>query len=754
MGADQIEAQAIAMRRHEMTTAARRWSGVAAVAAACGSAMGQSFGTGFETGIPAGWVVHNQSNPIGTDTWTASAVSGGHTGSACAHAPYTCGSGVATISAWLITPQVTLRNGDSLNFWTRSTDGTFPDRMQIRMSTAGASVNTGASATDLGDFGTLLLDINPSYSGQDFPIGYPLSYHFYSLTVSGLAGDTPGRFAFRYFVEGGGPAGSNSDNVSLDDVGYVSIADPTGACCFPDGSCGQSVQAICTSAGGTYAGVGVSCAAAACPAGACCLTNFTCTVASPSGCTSQNGIYRGDGSVCATANCPGPTAGPDVIVGEVFDMSYDGAVGNISAYSVGTDSCNIGDVGVTWVQTTNQHPVITGNMFRLKTVNGAGRFEQIGLSWFKNGFLATNDNFCGACATAAGSMLGPHGCSDVYYSGLNGEQGNMGPRSIVNGTTGDYPYPYTLGWNTTGDAIYKRCQVLTADIDPAQNAGALYFADAHYLVPDDARFATTGNYATNGLNNYSYRPIQITSTTATPTFLSLTRQMVPGIQAWRDNDAAVTLVNAEYLDSSLGTSTIVARHIVGARATDIGGGQWHYEYAIYNVNSDRSGGSFSVPLPPGAVVTNVGFHAPLYHSGEVYDNTPWTAAVTTGAVTWTPAPYASDPTNANAIRWGTMYTFRFDANAPPLAGTVTLGLFKPGSPSSLAVDGIPVPGGCYPNCDNSTSVPVLNVADFTCFLQKFAAADPYANCDNSTSVPVLNVADFTCFLQKFASGCP
>jgi Immunoglobulin domain len=60
---------------------------------------------------------------------------------------------------------------------------------------------------------------------------------------------------------------------------------------------------------------------------------------------------------------------------------------------------------------------------------------------------------------------------------------------------------------------------------------------------------------------------------------------------------------------------------------------------------------------------------------------------------------------------------------------------------------------CYANCDGSTTVPLLNVADFTCFLQKFASGDPYANCDGSTSVPILNVADFTCFLQKFAAGC-
>jgi subtilisin-like proprotein convertase family protein len=62
--------------------------------------------------------------------------------------------------------------------------------------------------------------------------------------------------------------------------------------------------------------------------------------------------------------------------------------------------------------------------------------------------------------------------------------------------------------------------------------------------------------------------------------------------------------------------------------------------------------------------------------------------------------------------------------------------------------------GCYANCDNSTQAPVLNVQDFTCFLQRYAAGDSYANCDNSTQAPTLNVQDFTCFLQRYAAGCP
>ncbi len=64
------------------------------------------------------------------------------------------------------------------------------------------------------------------------------------------------------------------------------------------------------------------------------------------------------------------------------------------------------------------------------------------------------------------------------------------------------------------------------------------------------------------------------------------------------------------------------------------------------------------------------------------------------------------------------------------------------------------PGECYPNCDGSTAQPVLNVGDFTCFLQRFAAGETYANCDGSTAAPTLNVGDFTCFLQRFAAGCP
>ena len=64
------------------------------------------------------------------------------------------------------------------------------------------------------------------------------------------------------------------------------------------------------------------------------------------------------------------------------------------------------------------------------------------------------------------------------------------------------------------------------------------------------------------------------------------------------------------------------------------------------------------------------------------------------------------------------------------------------------------PSLCYANCDNSTAAPILNVADFSCFLRRFVAGDPYALCDGGACCPgCLNVQQFSCFLMKFAYGC-
>jgi hypothetical protein len=42
---------------------------------------------------------------------------------------------------------------------------------------------------------------------------------------------------------------------------------------------------------------------------------------------------------------------------------------------------------------------------------------------------------------------------------------------------------------------------------------------------------------------------------------------------------------------------------------------------------------------------------------------------------------------------------------------------------------------CYANCDGSATPAVLDINDFVCFLDRFAAGDAYANCDGSTTPP-------------------
>jgi hypothetical protein len=90
--------------------------------------------------------------------------------------------------------------------------------------------------------------------------------------------------------------------------------------------------------------------------------------------------------------------------------------------------------------------------------------------------------------------------------------------------------------------------------------------------------------------------------------------------------------------------------------------------------------------------------------------------------------------------------------ASPLPGGVVLEFDQTGA-VQFRNDIGPLESPPCGNCDQSTTTPVLNVLDFNCFLNLFAAGDPRANCDGSTAPPALNVLDFNCFLNVFSAGC-
>ncbi|MBK6833357.1 MAG: choice-of-anchor J domain-containing protein [Bacteroidetes bacterium] len=191
----------------------------------------QAINEGFNditTLAASGWVQTNLSTPVGTVPNWVQGLSGGvfepRTGAGFIQGNFNLVAGANTISCWLISPSRTFSNGDIVTFWSRTVDApAYADRMQVRLSVNGTSSNVGATNTSVGDFTTLLLDINPTLT----PTGYPNVWTQYSVTVAGLPMPLTGRLAFRYFVTNGGPTGSNSDNIGIDDFVYTPVGSPT-----------------------------------------------------------------------------------------------------------------------------------------------------------------------------------------------------------------------------------------------------------------------------------------------------------------------------------------------------------------------------------------------------------------------------------------------------------------------------------------------------------------------------------------------
>lgn len=193
---------------------------------------------GFDTDIPTTWETTNQSSPAGTVKWgkapyttTSTATSSifgsgignipnGQSGGANSFAIVNFNSVAAgqagTISNWLITQAIDVKDGDVVSFYTRKgTDGTgdWADRLEVRYS-IGATSTAPSGATGVGSFTNLGVTVNPNLE-KGFV--YPKTWTKYQFTVSGVGTTSAAvKFAFRYFVTDGGPEGTNSDIIGID----------------------------------------------------------------------------------------------------------------------------------------------------------------------------------------------------------------------------------------------------------------------------------------------------------------------------------------------------------------------------------------------------------------------------------------------------------------------------------------------------------------------------------------------------------
>jgi hypothetical protein len=173
------------------------------------------FSESFDAGVPAGWTVVNNSFPVGTTNWfqgnpgVFAAQDGSPDGYVAAN--FENASPGGAISDWLITPVISVEDGDVFAFYTRVTAGSpFPDRLEVRFNPTG-STDVGNTFASVGDFTTLLLTINPALGVG----GYPESWTLFQVALSGLGGVTDGRFGFRYTIP---DTNSWGDYVGIDTV--------------------------------------------------------------------------------------------------------------------------------------------------------------------------------------------------------------------------------------------------------------------------------------------------------------------------------------------------------------------------------------------------------------------------------------------------------------------------------------------------------------------------------------------------------
>jgi len=420
-------------------------------------------------------------------------------------------------------------------------------------------------------------------------------------------------------------------------------------------------------------------------------------------------------------------ATPDVITGELVEVNNYGTSGGVRAYSVATTSCNIGTSNADWISNTNRHPVIGASIFKYDFETG--RLTQIGLTQLKHSFASLQFSACTPCQPGGTfQALGP-GCSDPYSAGLNGDQRDLGPRTEVNPYTGVFPYPFT-GINQTGNTIFKRLQVPQAKID---DSTANFYVEGTYYLQDDAEVGTQ-------FNNASYASFSINQSSYNASTPGPTNRETPAIFAWQAEDPSVQITSVDFPGEG--------RIYVASKVTDLGGGNYRYDYGVYNLNSDLGVSSFSVPMnsdASGLFFDDIPYHGPMDQNVSGAD---WNFSDNADDVTWSTDNFSTDPW-ANAIRWGTMYNFCFETDSPPVQGDVTLGSFK-GSETILTGAFVPeaTASGCAVdyNLDGIASFP-----DVSLFLSFFSFQKEEADLNGDGIVSFPDVSEF---LAQFSAGCP
>lgn len=362
--------------------------------------------------------------------------------------------------------------------------------------------------------------------------------------------------------------------------------------------------------------------------------------------------------------------GTDVKLGSLGSLNNWGRNGTfpngVSGISFSTTSCNVGSVDVPWEAPMEaDHPFIAFMILR----ESNGRLEQISdYSFVKHGFYALSNSQCTPCQNPnnTGLELGV-GCSDTYSSNNNGDQYWLGPPQEIDpwlGTWDPVCSHFDMGEPSVGPPndcngirslsvsqaqalgpVGHRINVLDADLDVA---GADFWYAGSYII--------RGEPVGNRVNNMGSRRM-LAGWSGSSWSLAASGSFQEGtpLQRW----SGVTVAG-----SSNGADD--GHFYVGVTSEDLGGGLYHYEYAVHNQDNQRGGGGLRIPLAPGATVSNASFR-------DIDQD---------GANDWSIQQVGAElvfSTGSNPIQWNTIYNFSFDVDAAPVSGTVQVDQFLAGA---------------------------------------------------------------------------
>jgi len=342
--------------------------------------------------------------------------------------------------------------------------------------------------------------------------------------------------------------------------------------------------------------------------------------------------------------------------------------------------CNPGSVNIPWYQAMQpNHPKFGFLVVRVAN----DKIEQINeWSFCKHAFTSINVNGqCGSCQNpGTGSLMGLN-CSDTYGAGNNASRTWLGPPQEIDpwlgtwnpvGSYFDIGDPSQSGYPAPADGVRSLSQSIFDSVDnrvtidevDLTTPGASYYYGLQLIHEGESVANRADNIAHRGLN---------------ASFSG---------SSWSFSNNSAGQQHGTILDRWTGAEVNVGqngnddgRFYVASKVTSLGGGNYHYEYAIHNVDNSRAGGDFRVPIDAGAVASNFSF-------GDID---------TDGGNNWSMARIGNEivftATANNGLEWNTIYNFGFDANFAPGATSCTIGEHRPGAGAAFVTVATKAPSG-------------------------------------------------------------